>query len=137
MPAGSLAPLLTVAVYTVSASKLFVGFNVATRPVYATVHGTVVAPCFKLNVDVVIVERSIAQLNVAINTKNEKPETKNIKVISIAKRNKDLYIEGKKEFIPLKSLPQEIYNLVLQLDDEAHRFAITYHKKLRKKSLLS
>jgi excinuclease UvrABC nuclease subunit len=50
--------------------------------------------------------------------------------------NKDLYIEGRVNFIPLKNLPREIYNLVLQLDNEAHRFAITYHKKLRKKSLL-
>ncbi|MCX6723017.1 MAG: UvrB/UvrC motif-containing protein, partial [Candidatus Staskawiczbacteria bacterium] len=86
--------------------------------------------------DVMLIDGGIAQLNVAINVKNKKLETKNIKVISIAKKNKDLYIEGKKGFIPLKALPQEIYNLVLQLNDEAHRFAITYHKKLRKKNLL-
>ena len=72
----------------------------------------------------------------SIKTKNEKPETKNIKVISIAKRNKDLYIEGKNSPILLKLLPREVYNLVLQLDDEAHRFAITYHKKLRSNDLL-
>lgn len=86
--------------------------------------------------EVILIDGGIAQLNVAIKTKNEKPETKNIKVISIAKRNPDLYIEGKNEPILLKTLPQEIYNLILHLDDEAHRFAITYHKKLRKKNLL-
>lgn len=86
--------------------------------------------------EIMLIDGGIAQLNVAINAKNEKPETKNIKIISIAKKNKDLYIEGREGFIPLKTLPREIYNLVLQLDDEAHRFAITYHKKLRKKNLL-
>ena len=86
--------------------------------------------------EVILIDGGKAQLNVAINAKNQKTETKNIKVISIAKRNKDLYIEGRDDFIPLKNLPQEIYNLILQLDDEAHRFAITYHKKLRKNELL-
>ena len=61
----------------------------------------------------------------------------NSKIISIAKGRQELFIEGKKEPVPLKNLPQEIRNLILRLDDEAHRFAITYHKKLRKKDLLS
>jgi excinuclease ABC subunit C len=86
--------------------------------------------------EVILIDGGIAQLNVAINTKNEHSKTKDIKVISIAKRNKDLYIEGKNSPILLKLLPREIYNLVLQLDDEAHRFAITYHKKLRSDNLL-
>jgi excinuclease ABC subunit C len=86
--------------------------------------------------EIILIDGGIAQLNVAINVKNSNSGTRDIKVISIAKRNKDLYIEGRKDFIPLKSLPREIYNLILQLDDEAHRFAIAYHKKLRKKALL-
>ncbi len=86
--------------------------------------------------EVILIDGGIAQLNVAIRVKGTVKEARDIKIISIAKKNKDLYIENKKGFIPLKSLPQEIYNLVLQLDDEAHRFAITYHKKLRKGFLL-
>ena len=86
--------------------------------------------------EIMLIDGGIAQLNIAVSVKSANPATKNIKVISIAKRNKDLYIEGKKDFIPLKNLPREVYNLILQLDDEAHRFAITYHKKLRKRALL-
>jgi len=86
--------------------------------------------------EIMLIDGGIAQLNIAIKTKNAKKESENIKIISIAKRNKDLYIEGRDGFIPLKTLPREIYNLVLRLDDEAHRFAIAYHKKLRKKELL-
>jgi excinuclease ABC subunit C len=89
--------------------------------------------------DVILIDGGKAQLNVAISEKNQKTETKKIKVISIAKGRQELFIEGKNlpagEPIPLKDLPQEIYNLILHLDDEAHRFAITYHKNLRKKNL--
>ena len=86
--------------------------------------------------EIMLIDGGIAQLNGAISVKNGNPEAINIKIISYSKKNKDLYIEGREAFIPLKTLPREIYNLVLQLDDEAHRFAITYHKKLRKKNLL-
>jgi len=97
--------------------------------------------------EIMLIDGGIAQLNIAIRVKDLNLKTRPIKVISIAKRNKDLYIEappshkasdgqGRKEPILLKTLPREIYNLVLRLDDEAHRFAITYHKKLRKKNLL-
>jgi excinuclease ABC subunit C len=86
--------------------------------------------------EVILIDGGIAQLNVAIRTKDLDFKTRPIRVISIAKRNKELYIEGRKEPILLKTLPREIYNLILQLDDEAHRFAIAYHKKLRRKNLL-
>lgn len=81
--------------------------------------------------EVMLIDGGIAQLNVAIRVKGKEP----IKIISIAKGKQELLIEEKPKS-PLKDLPQEIYNLVKHLDDEAHRFAITYHKKLRKKSLL-
>jgi len=86
--------------------------------------------------EIMLIDGGIAQLNVAIRAKDLNLKTRLIKVISIAKGKQELWIEGKREPIPLKNLPQEIYNLVKQLDDEAHRFAITYHKKLRKQNLL-
>jgi len=86
--------------------------------------------------EIMLIDGGKAQLNVVIKTKNQYKRAKHIKIISIAKGRQELFIEGKKQSIPLKSLPQEIYNLVKNLDDEAHRFAITYHKKLRKNALL-
>ena len=85
---------------------------------------------------VMLIDGGLAQLNVAIRAKDLNFKTRPIKVISIAKGRQELWVEARKEPIPLKDLPQEIYNLVKQLDDEAHRFAITYHKKLRKQNLL-
>ena len=87
--------------------------------------------------EVMLIDGGIAQLNVAIRTKNQDTITKKIRVISIAKGRQELFIENKKTPIPLKNLPSEIYNLVKHLDDEAHRFAITFHRKLRKKALLN
>jgi len=86
--------------------------------------------------EIMLIDGGIAQLNIAIKVKDLNIKTRPIKIISIAKKYKELFIEGRKDPILLKILPREIYNLVLQLDDEAHRFAITYHKKLRKQNLL-
>jgi len=86
--------------------------------------------------EVMLIDGGIAQLNVGIKSKDINKETRGIKIISIAKGKRELLIEGQKTHIPLKNLPQEIYNLIVHLDDEAHRFAITYHKKLRKRALL-
>ncbi len=84
---------------------------------------------------VMLIDGGIAQLNAAIRAKEAVNGAKSIKIISIAKGKQELLIEGASK-LALKNLPQEIYNLVKHLDDEAHRFAISYHKKLRKKTLL-
>jgi len=86
--------------------------------------------------EVMLIDGGVGQLNVATKTKNRESLSRGIKVISIAKGKQELFIEGRKDPILLKNLPQEVYNLIKKLDDEAHRFAINYHKKLRKKSLL-
>ncbi|MFA6190339.1 MAG: UvrB/UvrC motif-containing protein [Candidatus Staskawiczbacteria bacterium] len=85
--------------------------------------------------EVILIDGGKAQLNIAIKVKKQFNKIIPL-IISIAKGRRELFIEGKDKPIPLKNLPREIYNLVLQLDNEAHRFAVTYHKKLRKKSLL-
>jgi len=82
--------------------------------------------------DLILIDGGIAQLNVALKVKNQISKIKNkIKVISLAKKENKLFIEGQKKPILLKTLPREIFNLILQLRDEAHRFAISYHRKLR------
>ena len=96
--------------------------------------------------EIMLIDGGIAQLNVGITAKNNTRtnqtavgfvrDIKNIKIISMAKGKRELLIENQKIHIPLKNLSQEVYNLIVHLDDEAHRFAITYHKKLRKKELL-
>lgn len=97
--------------------------------------------------DLILIDGGKGQLNSAVGVRNLSfPQSRRTRdyqgkaqgkfkfltpIISIAKRNNELYIEGRKKPILLKTLPQEIFNLILYLRDEAHRFAITYHKKLR------
>ena len=80
--------------------------------------------------DLILIDGGKAQLNAALKI------VKNIKVISLSKKENKLYLKDRKKPILLKSLPREIFNLILQLRDEAHRFAISYHKKLRLRGLL-
>jgi len=61
-----------------------------------------------------------------------------IPTISLAKKGKHsgkLYSRFSKSFILLDELPEEFKNLLLKIRDEAHRFAISYHKLRRKKVL--
>jgi len=85
----------------------------------------------------ILIDGGKPQLSTALLVKKENSVAKKIIIASIAKKYNKLYIEGHKEPLLLENLPREIFNLVLQLRDESHRFAITYHKKLRKKGLLS
>ncbi|MBI2582732.1 excinuclease ABC subunit UvrC [Candidatus Azambacteria bacterium] len=49
------------------------------------------------------------------------------------KRDEDIYLQGRREPLKIRSLPEEAKSLLEHLRDEAHRFAIMYHKKLRRK----
>ena len=59
---------------------------------------------------------------------------KNIDIISIAKKEEILYYNNK-EFILNKD--DKALNLIQNARDEAHRFAITFHRKLREKAFLT
>jgi excinuclease ABC subunit C len=59
-----------------------------------------------------------------------------IPVISIAKEKEFIYVEGKAKPLDLaRSSPA--LKLIMRIRDEAHRFAISYHKLLRGKKLFS
>jgi len=87
--------------------------------------------------DLILIDGGKAQLNAGIKIKSQKLKTKDIRIVSLAKKENKLFIENEKKPILLKNLPNEVSNLILYLRDEAHRFAITYHKKLREKELFN
>ncbi len=61
------------------------------------------------------------------------------KVIAITKNKKHIgdhiFISGKSSPIPLSRLPEPLKNMLLMLDSEAHRFAISHYRRLHRKSL--
>jgi len=101
--------------------------------------------------DLILIDGGKPQLNI-VKQQCARPGLAQIKGVALAKKENKLFIEGRKKPILLKSLARakkinlllppslplgrEIFNLILQLRDEAHRFAIAYHRKLRTKSLL-
>ena len=61
-----------------------------------------------------------------------------IPTVALAKKGKHsgkLYSRFSKNFVLLDELPEEFKNLLLKVRDEAHRFAISYHKLRRRKVL--
>jgi len=58
-----------------------------------------------------------------------------IPMISIAKREEEIYVPGLKHPLPIKK-DEKASLFVQEIRDEAHRFAITYNRLLRQKSLI-
>lgn len=79
--------------------------------------------------DLVLIDGGKAQLNVA--KKTLKSYNHKATIIALAKKNNELYKENEKRPILLENQPREIFNLILQIRDEAHRFARKYHHQLR------
>ena len=86
--------------------------------------------------EIMLIDGGKGQLNSALRAKQEIPKAEKIRIISLAKRENRLFVEGKNGSLMLKALPREISNLILQIRDESHRFAVSYHKNLRKKEIL-
>ncbi|MCX8082647.1 MAG: excinuclease ABC subunit UvrC [bacterium] len=80
----------------------------------------------------ILIDGGKAQLNTALKVLEQM--NINIPVISLAKREEDIYIKGFKKPLHLdKTLPE--MHLLQSIRDEAHRFAIAYHRKLRSKGI--
>jgi excinuclease ABC subunit C len=61
---------------------------------------------------------------------------KGIFLSALAKQRSELFFEKKSKPTLLRDLPRPVENLFLHIRDEAHRFAITYHRTLRSRALL-
>ncbi|MCL4313913.1 MAG: excinuclease ABC subunit UvrC [Actinobacteria bacterium] len=58
-----------------------------------------------------------------------------IAVAALAKRFEEVYVVGRDDPLPIPRESEALY-LLQQVRDEAHRFAISYHRKLRSKRML-
>ena len=82
--------------------------------------------------DLIIIDGGKGQLSSAVAILDEL-EIKNQDIVSLAKRLEEVFLPRKSKsiIIPESSLALHFFQ---QIRDEAHRFAITFHRSLRSKS---
>jgi excinuclease ABC subunit C len=85
--------------------------------------------------DLVIVDGGKGQLSAALGVLGELGLT-DVPLAGLAKRFEELYVPGRSAPIVLPRKTQGLY-LVQRIRDEAHRFAITYHRTVRGKRALA
>ena len=82
--------------------------------------------------DLILIDGGKAQLNTAHKI------VKNIPIIALTKNEKHLgvkfFVTGKKNPISLSKIPADVKNLLLRIDSEAHRFAISYYRQLHERA---
>jgi excinuclease ABC subunit C len=81
-----------------------------------------------------LVDGGKGQLSVAERVLDELGLTGQIPLASLAKRFEEVYVPGRSEPIRLGRQSEALY-LLQRIRDEAHRFAITFHRELRGKRM--
>ena len=81
-----------------------------------------------------LVDGGKGQLSVAERVLDELGLTEEIPVASLAKRFEEVYLPGESEPVRISRQSEALY-LLQRIRDEAHRFAITYHRQLRGKRM--
>lgn len=84
--------------------------------------------------DLVLIDGGRQQLNAAVKSLDNLG-LKNIPVISLAKKEEEIYLPERAD--PLKLSKSNLgLKLLQKVRDEAHRFAVTFHKQIRSKGML-
>jgi len=85
--------------------------------------------------DLLLIDGGKGQLNVAVQVLQEL-NIEGIDVIGLAKREEEVFQPGQREPVRL-AVDSEALLLLRRIRDEAHRFAISYHRKLRTRRSLA
>ncbi len=89
---------------------------------------------FQYPPQLLMVDGGKGQLGVAVRVVKELGLTDEIPVAALAKQFEEVFIPGQSEPIVIPRKSEALY-LLQRLRDESHRFAITYHRQLRKKQM--
>ena len=92
--------------------------------------GTKLDPAFTILPDLLIVDGGKGQLSRAVKVLESFGLSGKVPVVGLAKQNEELFLPGRSESILLPRHSQGLY-LLQRIRDEAHRFAITAHRKQR------
>ena len=83
--------------------------------------------------DLIIIDGGKGQLSSVMKIVEEMKIT-GIDIVSLAKRNEEVFLPNQQESVILPRNSSALF-LIQRIRDEAHRFAITYHRQLRSKSM--
>lgn len=83
--------------------------------------------------DLVIVDGGKGQVGIAVEVLREFDLLDQVPVVGLAKQREELFLPDQATAILLPRDSEALY-LVQRIRDEAHRFAITYHRNLRRKA---
>ena len=81
--------------------------------------------------NLVIIDGGKGQLNAALEVLDDMGVTE-VPTVGLAKEHEEIFMRGCSDPLILPRTSQALY-LVQRIRDEAHRFAITYHRKIRQK----
>jgi excinuclease ABC subunit C len=87
-------------------------------------------PKFAAEPDLIVVDGGKGQLSAAMEAMGEFEGLPDIPVRALAKREEEVFEPGRPEPVLLERDSPELH-LLQRVRDEAHRFALTYHRKLR------
>ena len=85
--------------------------------------------------NLIIIDGGKGQLNAALEVLDEFELRDAIPIVGLAKREEEIFLPGESKPVILPRKSQGLY-LVQRVRDEAHRFGVTYHRKLRGKSAI-
>lgn len=86
--------------------------------------------------DIILIDGGLGQINSAAEVLERLGKIHLSELLSLAERNEEIYKYG--ETVPyVLSRDMEALKIFQRVRDEAHRFGITYHRKLRSKRIIS
>jgi excinuclease ABC subunit C len=85
--------------------------------------------------DMILIDGGKGHLNAALEVLSELA-LESIPVASLAKEREEVFIPGNPQPLPISRTSPALY-LLQRIRDEAHRFALGYHQKLRQKTGLT
>lgn len=84
--------------------------------------------------DLIVVDGGKGQLGAALEVLNVFPEASTVSLVGLAKREEEVFAPGKSAPVDMSVFPRARF-LLQQIRDEAHRFAVTYHRGIRAKQV--
>lgn len=88
---------------------------------------------WKVLPDLIIIDGGKGQLGIAVEVLEEYGLLDRIPIVGLAKREEEIFFPGQSNPLWLKRGSQALH-LVQRVRDEAHRFGVTFHRKLRSKT---